>query len=283
MSLYFTVAISLIVMIGAAWIILLCGRNWHPAWKEIEKYRYAHRGLHNGADVPENSLAAFRLAAEKGYGAELDVHLMSDGNLAVIHDSNLRRMTGKDGVIEQLTLEDLENYRLNGTDEKIPLLKDVLEIFKDRTPLIIELKTRGDNFFALTAKACELLDTYEGAYCIESFDYRVLKLLKKERPSICRGQLVEDFTKDKELRKKYGFFSTFATANLFTNIYGWPDFIAYKYEDRKNISNRMCERFWHVHEVFWTIRDEFDLEIAEFENAVVIFEGIDPGVKEDEE
>ena len=42
------------------------------------RYDYAHRGLH-GNGVPENSLSAFALAAEKGYGIELDVHLTLDG------------------------------------------------------------------------------------------------------------------------------------------------------------------------------------------------------------
>ena len=253
-------------------------------WEGLLGVRYAHRGLFdNGAGIPENTLIAFKRAIGHGFGAELDVHLMKDGNLAVIHDSDLRRMTGKEGVIEDLTLEDLENYRLAGTDEKIPLFKDVLEIFEEKTPLIIELKVHNDNYWHLTAKVCEILDNYKGDFCIESFDFRVLKLLKKERPSICRGQLVENYMKDKQVRKNIGFLRAFYGTNLLTNMAAWPDFIAYKYEDRKNISNRLCEKFWHVHQVSWTIREPLDLEIAEFENAVVIFENFEPGLKEDDE
>ena len=66
----------------------------------FHKYDYAHRGLHNREKgVPENSLAAFRRAAEAGYGAELDVHLTRDGRLVVIHDGDLERMCGVPGRV----------------------------------------------------------------------------------------------------------------------------------------------------------------------------------------
>ena len=66
---------------------------------------YAHRGLHYGnRQIPENSLPAFRLAAEKGYGVELDVHLTADGVLVVHHDDSLKRLCGVDRRISEITL-----------------------------------------------------------------------------------------------------------------------------------------------------------------------------------
>ena len=56
---------------------------------------YAHRGLH-GDGVPENSLEAFELACQAGFGIELDVQLSSDGEVVVFHDYTLNRMTGVD-------------------------------------------------------------------------------------------------------------------------------------------------------------------------------------------
>ena len=83
------------------WLFFLNSRANHPSWAALEHRRYAHRGLHCSADsVPENSLAAFRRAIRHGYGAELDVHLLRDGTLAVFHDSDLKRMTGVTGVLE---------------------------------------------------------------------------------------------------------------------------------------------------------------------------------------
>ena len=81
--------------------------------ENLTKWDYAHRGLHNkSAGIPENSLAAFRAAAESGYGAELDVHLLKDNSLAVIHDSSLLRTTGKEGNVEDLTHFELKNFFL---------------------------------------------------------------------------------------------------------------------------------------------------------------------------
>ena len=81
---------------------LLHGRRDGPGWEKLAGFRYAHRGLH-GPGVPENSLAAFRRAAEAGYGAELDVRLTRDGRLAVFHDSTLERMCGVPGRVAEKT------------------------------------------------------------------------------------------------------------------------------------------------------------------------------------
>ena len=68
---------------------LVKGRTGHPGLKALRNWNYAHRGLH-GEGIPENSMTAFTAAKDAGYGMELDVHLMKDGNLAVIHDSSLK-------------------------------------------------------------------------------------------------------------------------------------------------------------------------------------------------
>ena len=71
---------------------------------QLLKYRYAHRGLHQKPEIPENSMAAFQHAVEEGFGIELDIHLTADGRLAVIHDSSLKRTCGADRIIEDMTL-----------------------------------------------------------------------------------------------------------------------------------------------------------------------------------
>ena len=152
--------------------LLLDGRRGQPGWDKLLDWRYAHRGLHdNNGGVPENSLAAFRLAAENGFGAELDVHLTADGQLAVIHDSDLQRVCGQEGKVEELTYEALSQYRLLGTEERIPLLSEVLSLFAGVAPLIVELKPIRGNEPELAEKTCALLDTFPDlSYCLESFD-----------------------------------------------------------------------------------------------------------------
>lgn len=81
-TLQFVILFTLFLL--TVWLFFLNSRVNHPSWAALEHRRYAHRGLHCSADsVPENSLAAFRRAIRHGYGAELDVHLLRDGTLAV--------------------------------------------------------------------------------------------------------------------------------------------------------------------------------------------------------
>lgn len=127
----------------------------------------AHRGLHNEA-VPENSLSAFRLAAEKGIPAELDIRLTKDMKLVVFHDADLKRMCGAYVKLSELTYEELSEYRLCGTGEHIPLLKEVLKVIDGRVPLLIEIK-RGAPLWITEKRLHRLLESYQGEYAVQSF------------------------------------------------------------------------------------------------------------------
>ena len=156
--------VFIIVLIALFLLSLRC-RSGHPGMEALRGWSYAHRGLH-GNGIPENSMAAFKAALEGGYGIELDVHLLSDGNLAVMHDSLLNRTTGMPGRIEDLTTEQLKDYRLEGTDETIPEFMDVLTLFNGKAPIIVELKPVDGNHAALTEAACKMLETYKGVFCM---------------------------------------------------------------------------------------------------------------------
>ena len=118
------ITLSLLALLFILYVLSLKGRRKHKDIRKLRKFSYAHRGLH-GNGVPENSLWAFRLARDKGYGIELDVHLMKDGELAVIHDSSLLRTAGIDVLVEELTTEELRIFRLEGTEERVPLFRQV--------------------------------------------------------------------------------------------------------------------------------------------------------------
>ena len=85
----------------ALWLFLIAPRARRAAVKPFLR-PYAHRGLW-GQGVPENSLTAFRLAAEAGFGIELDLQLSSDGEVFVFHDYDLKRMCGEDLTLSSLT------------------------------------------------------------------------------------------------------------------------------------------------------------------------------------
>ena len=273
-----TVIIILIILAVLFLLYLLClrCRRGHADWARFRQWRYAHRGLHNKEKgIPENSMAAFKLAAANGFGAELDVHLMKDGKLAVIHDASLLRTAGADVLIEDLTAEELENYRLEGTEQRIPLLEDVLPLFVDRAPLIVELKAERGNAEALAAAACKVLDKYKAEYCVESFDPRCLMWLWQNRPDVIRGQLSENFTAHGDAQHLPGGVRWILT-NLLLNVRTRPDFIAYRFEDRANLSLRLCRGFYRVQEASWTVRDRETMEKAEAAGNLVIFENFDP-------
>ena len=252
-----------------------CRRD-HPGRKDLRGWAYAHRGLH-GNGVPENSMAAFKAALDAGYGVELDVHLLKDGNLAVIHDSLLNRTTGCAGRVEDLTTEDLKNYRLEGTDETIPEFMDVLTLFQGKAPLIVELKPVDGNHAALAEAACRMMETYPGVFCMESFDPRCLRWLKKNRPDIIRGQLAENFFKSRNDMPDTLRFVMTHNLTLFGTV---PDFVAYNFQHRKDtIMNWICRNLWKAQGVAWTIRSQAEYDTALAEGWIPIFEGFHPDPK----
>lgn len=261
-----------IILLTLLLLLLLatrCRRS-HPGMEALRGWAYAHRGLHSPG-IPENSMAAFRLALQEGYGAELDIHLLKDGSLGVIHDSQLGRTAGRPGRVEDLVREELKTVSLEGTEETIPELGQVLELFEGKAPLIIELKTCGDNWEALTETACKRLEGYRGVYCLESFDPRCVRYLRKHHPELIRGQLAENFLKSKG-GIPYGL-KLLLTHNLL-NFWTVPDFIAYRFDHRKDTcSNAICRRLWKAQGVSWTIRSREDLDIAVKEGWLPIFEG----------
>lgn len=258
----------------AAGALALCmrGRSGQPGLDKLRTWRYAHRGLHDDAR-PENSMAAFRAAVEGGYGAELDIHLLCDGTLAVIHDSLLKRTTGQEGRVESLTAGQLGQYHLQGTRETIPTFPEVLALFEGKAPLIIELKVEN-NCEALCLAAAAVLDAYRGDYCIESFDPRAVYWFKKHRPQVIRGQLTENYfrTTGKEMPWLLKLCLTHQLFNWLTK----PDFVAYCFRDHRTISNTVVMKLWHMAAVAWTLRTPEALEEAEEAGWLPIFEKFIP-------
>lgn len=262
-----------ILILFLLYLFLLHGRRGNPGLEKLQGWSYAHRGLHKKPGIGENSMTAFRLAVEHGYGAELDVHLLKDGGLAVFHDSDLRRITGEAGDIEDLTTAELKNYRLEASDDTIPTFREVLDLFEGKAPLIVELKTKGNNAPALCQAVSQLLKDYQGDYCIESFDPRCVLWYKKNEPQVVRGQLSCNFLPEKKGAAKAGYF--FLT-NLLLNFLTKPDFIAYRFKDRNNLSNRICTKLHGLQAVSWTLKSQQEYDTAVAEGALPIFEQFEP-------
>ena len=268
--------IAIIIIVAALCVLYVLstrGRKGHPGLGALRGWGYAHRGLH-GNGVPENSMAAFQAALDGGYGIELDVHLLRDGNLAVIHDASLKRTAGVDIQIEDLSTEELSKYPLEETTETIPTFREVLDLYAGKAPIVVELKPERGNHAALAEATCKMLESYPGAYCVESFDPRCIYWLKKNRPDVIRGQLTENFLANPKspLSPALKFMLTHQLENFLVQ----PDFVAYKFADRKAFSNTLVRKLWGVQGVTWTITSQADYNTAVQEGWLPIFEGFRP-------
>lgn len=146
----------------------------------------AHRGLW-GDGVMENSLTAYRLAAEKGFPIEIDLYFTKDKHIVSFHDDTVTRMTGKDGFVWDYDLKDLKKLRLGGTDEQIPTFDEVLSVCEGKSPLLIEIKNQPIK--GLPEAVLERLKTYRGEYAIQSFNPLYINVVRKLAPDVTRGIL----------------------------------------------------------------------------------------------
>ena len=114
-----------------------------------------------------------------------------------MHDDSLKRTCGVNAMVKEKTMAELQECCLEGTEEKIPILSQVLNIVNGQVPLLIEIKTVRGDYKEICRAVCRELDTYKGLYCIESFDPRVLHWLKKNRPDM--AELSREITKGLEI------------------------------------------------------------------------------------
>ncbi len=266
------IILGVLLLVCLLYVLALQGRVGFTDFADFKGKKFAHRGLH-GKDIPENSLLAFKNAFDNGFGSELDVHLLKDGELAVMHDANLFRTTGLDRKIEDLTLKEVRELRLEGTDEKIPTFKEVLKLYNGKYPLIIEIKASMTNVAEICEAVMKELEGYKGIYCIEGFDPRVVRWLRKNSPQTVRGQLAENFVKSKN--PDLPWYLRFFLGYLLANFWGKPDFVAYKFEHRNTLSFRIATKIWKIQGAAWTLKTKSDVKTAFNENLIPIFEDRD--------
>jgi glycerophosphoryl diester phosphodiesterase len=159
----------------------------------------AHRG--SSASAPENTMAAFRLAAEEGAEMiELDVRMSRDGHLVVHHDRRLGRTSLGRGRVPELSLEELRRvdagswFGRSFAGERIPLLAEVLAWLPVSMGLNIEVKTDGDRRGAASiAPVLQRVLRRSGALervLLSSFDHTFLQMAHIGTPGLAIGALV---------------------------------------------------------------------------------------------
>lgn len=155
----------------------------------------AHRGDTQAG--LENTLPAIESALKLGVdGIEVDLRLTGDGQVAVFHDEDLKRLGGIDERIECLPLSELRQTPLTD-NSRIPGLEDLLELVRDRCLLNLEIKT-GGRWYApgdgrLEGRIAETLHRFSLAdsILVSSFHPAPLWRMRRLLPHLRRGVLFE--------------------------------------------------------------------------------------------
>ena len=192
----------------------------------------------------------------------------------VFHDDTLVRMTSAKGRVCEYTCEELQQLHLGDSEETVPTLDEVLETVGGRVPLLIELKGEsagGDR--PLCEKLTKRLETYGGAYCVESFNPMILAWFKQNRPDILRGQLVTNTLKE---RPKGNKILNFLLTHLMLNVVSRPDFVAYNGKYDRELALRLNIGLFHAPSFVWTVRDIKTWRAFREAGSPSIFEGFLP-------
>ncbi|WP_455190690.1 glycerophosphodiester phosphodiesterase family protein [Eubacterium ramulus] len=181
-------------------IVVVIGVNF--AYNFADRRGVLHMGLDNPVEVtahrgysavyPENTIPAFKGAIQVGADwAELDVQQTADGEVIVMHDSNLKRTTGLDKEVWQVTWDEIKDLD-NGSwfDKKyqtvrIPTLEEVLKVCRGKIHLNIEIKPSGHDK-DLEEQVAKLLKKYHmrDTCVVSSLKYDSLRKIKQADDSI---------------------------------------------------------------------------------------------------
>jgi len=210
---------ALLLLIAIGYWVAIGGFMPPAAPKWITAKPFAHRGNHFDMQHPENSLAAFKLAVQRGEGIELDVHLTADGRVVVMHDDDLSRMTGDSRLIAETDFADIRALRLAGTAEQIPTLAEVLSVVHGRVPILVEIKSRGAAGPLEDQVASQVVD-YPGEIAVTSFSPLSLARMAALAPNVPRGQITGLF-----INAGLPDWQLFVLQHLLLNVISRPAFI----------------------------------------------------------
>jgi glycerophosphoryl diester phosphodiesterase len=156
----------------------------------------AHRGHSRAA--PENTLSAIRKAVECGADyAEVDVQLTADGVVVLLHDSDLKRVASVPRRIGELTYNEVRKLDVGSyfdpsfAGERVPSLAEVINRFRERIKLNIEMKLYEPNGQLARAVARLVREhDFESDCLVSSFNYDALQEVKETNPRVRTGLIV---------------------------------------------------------------------------------------------
>jgi glycerophosphoryl diester phosphodiesterase/predicted MFS family arabinose efflux permease len=184
-----------LMVAGVLWLIGLLW-FWQPApWPAgaltIPQYQ-AHRGSRpKGSGIVENTMAAFRQASTAGaLMVECDVHITKDGQAVVFHDSDLKRLGGRDDLVKDMTVAEMARYT------GAPLLSELLSDPAAPRFVNIEVKSSEALFSDGALEAATVRAVHEcsaeARVMFSSFNPFALRRLAKLAPKVPRALLATE-------------------------------------------------------------------------------------------
>lgn len=223
----------------------------------------AHRGYHDlNNKIWENTLSAFERAAQKGFAIECDVHLSSDGEPVIFHDTTLNRLAGSEGYVWQRTAAEMAALRIGGTKDHAPHLRELLELVAGRVPLVIELKGIPGRDAGLVARVAEYLKPYNGQAAIMSFDHWLIRQFVEHAPGV-PGGLTAWGDKPHEWEAHF-------------SMLGYVSFASYAAGHLPNPFVRFVREKLAMPVITWTVRDKPAMDLTFAHADQMTFEGFDP-------
>lgn len=239
----------------------------------------AHRGLHSRPNgVIENSASAFDAAIAGGFAIECDLQLSSDGIPIVFHDDNLDRLTSESGPLFARSAAELGNMTLTGSaaGDRPQTLHAFLGQIAGRALLQIELKHQrdADSTAALARATASALATYTGPVTVESFDPRLITLVRDFGFTGPRGIITMDYA-----REDYPPGLGEEQRYILQHLLHWHetrfDFISCA----KDALSLPAITFWRAlgkPVTAWTVRSMVEAEAIRPHIDQIVFEGFDP-------
>lgn len=237
----------------------------------------AHRGLHDRAKgVIENTLGAARAAVDHGFAIECDVQWSSDGQAMVFHDFALDRLTTSPGKVADHTAAALAGLTMKDTTDRIPTLRQLLDLIGGKVPLIVEIKSAFVGDVRLAKRTVDVLTSYSGPVGIKSFDPAMVieakRLLAGKIP--CGVVAMQDYSyfdyEPLSAADKH------ALANLLHFNESKPDFISWKVDDLPCAAPFLCRNALELPLMSWTVRNAEQRAQAAAHADQMVFEGFVP-------
>lgn len=223
-----------------------------------------HRGTGDNTIAPENTISAFKFALKNNAAFELDTMFSKTGELVVIHDSDVDRTTNGKGMVDSLTLAELKaldagiKFSPKFKNEKIPTLAEVIDEFKGKTIIDIEIKSQasGEEAKKIGEAVAKLIKEKkaENDVFVTSFNPLVLEKIKQVNPDVIRGQLYSNFEDVPQL----SFFTKYMLRNLKLNFKARPDILAPNF---KLVDKDYVEKYHELgYKIYpWTVNKEEDM------------------------